>query len=84
MGHESTPELDHARAARQAARKVMPIQRYALGAEPDENLAAFTTMDERLAMVWPLSRLAYELAGLPIEPPPRSELVGKLVRRDDL
>jgi hypothetical protein len=66
---------------RRAARASMPIRRFALGAEPDENLVGSTTMNERLAMVWPLSRLAYELAGQFTEPAPRSQLAGRVVRR---
>lgn len=69
------------RAARRAARASMPIRRFALGEEPDENLSATTTMDERLAMVWPLSRLAYQFAGHPLAPPPRHELPGRVIRK---
>ncbi len=54
---------------------------FRLGEEPDEDLSAVTMMEERLAMVWPLSRLAYEIAGFPIEPPPRAQLHGVVVRR---
>ncbi len=71
---------DAERAARRAARANMPMRRFRLGEEPDEDLSAVTTMEERLAMMWPLSRLAYEIAGFPIEPPPRAQLHGVVLR----
>lgn len=72
---------DDVAAQRRAARAAMPIRRFALGSEPGENLEASTTQNERLAMMWPLSRLAYELAGQYTEPSPRSELAGRVIRR---
>ena len=72
--------LDESAQERRAARASMPIQRFTLGAEPDENLESTTTADERLAMVLTLSRLAYEVAGRLTEPPPRHALVGRVIR----
>jgi hypothetical protein len=68
---------------RHARRAAMPIRSFALGQEPSDDLSASTTMDERLAMVWPLTRAAYEAAGLPIDPPPRHLLPGRMIRPDD-
>ena len=82
-GERESDERTSGRQARRDARAAMPIRRFALGDEPDEDLSATTTMAERLAMVWPLSRLAWELAGQPTEPPPRSELPGRVIRRGE-
>lgn len=65
---------------RRARRATLPIRRFALGEEPSDDLSATTTMDERLAMVWPLSRAAFEAAGIPVDPPPRHLLPGRLIR----
>ena len=78
---DAAEDEDAARAARRAARANLPMRCFRLGEEPDEDLSAVTTMEERLAMVWPLSRLAYEIAGFPIEPPPRAQLHGVVLRR---
>ena len=78
---DPTASLDDAARARRAARSSMPMRRFALGAEPDENLMACSTAEERVAMVCELSRLAWQLAGQYNEPPPRSELVGRVIRR---
>ncbi len=61
----------------------MTIRRFKLGEEPDEDLSRVTTMNERLAMVWPLSLLAYELAGQRFEPVPRAQLVGRVIRQSE-
>jgi hypothetical protein len=73
---------DAERAARRASRANLPVRRFRLGEEPDEDLSAVTTMEERVAMMWPLSRLVYEIAGFDIEPPPRAELHGVVLRPD--
>jgi hypothetical protein len=68
---------------RRARRAALPIRSFALGQEPSDDLSASTTMDERLAMVWPLTRAAYEAAGLPLDPPPRHLLPGRVIRPED-
>jgi hypothetical protein len=73
---------DAERAARRAARANLPVRRFRLGEEPDEDLSAVTTMEERLAMMWPLSRLVYEIDGFDIVSPPRAELHGVVLRPD--
>lgn len=80
MPADRTDDED-ARAAQRAARPSVPIRRFVLGEEPDENLSATTTMDERLAMESPLSGLAYQLAGHPLAQPPRHELPGRVIRK---
>lgn len=80
MPADRTDDED-ARAARRAARPSVPIRRFVLGEEPDENLSATTTMDERLAVVWSVSRLAYQLAGHPLALPPLNQLPGRVIRK---
>ncbi len=47
-------------------RRNWPVSRFRLGAEPAPSLAASTTAEERLAMMWPLARDAWAVAGLPL------------------
>jgi len=61
----------------------MPIRRFELGQEPDELLIGSTTLDERLAMMWPLAKAAYEAAGIPTTSPPRHLLPVRIVRPED-
>lgn len=58
----------------------MPIRRFELGEEPADLLLDSTTVDERLAMMWPLAKAAYEAAGISITPPPRPLLAGRVLR----
>ncbi len=61
---------DNERAQR---RRSWPIRRFALGQEPGPSLAATTTAEERLAMMWPLALEAWSLAGRPLPDYPRSQ-----------
>ena len=65
-----TPE---ATALRAAARRTWPVRKFRLGAEPPDDLSAFTTPEERLAMMWPLALEAWELAGRPLPTYSRGE-----------
>jgi hypothetical protein len=47
-------------------RHAWPVRRYRLGEEPPDDLSTVTTVAERLAMMWPLTTQAWELAGLPL------------------
>jgi hypothetical protein len=40
-----------------------PIHRYQLGQEPPDDLSASTTPGDRLAMMWPLAREGWLIAG---------------------
>lgn len=44
-------------------RRGWPIRRYRLGQEPPDDLSDSTTPAERLAMMWPLAREGWLLAG---------------------
>jgi hypothetical protein len=68
------------RAQRKLARRSWPVRRFELGSEPDENLSASTTAEERLAMMWELSRQAWALSGRPSPAYDRSEAPGRVVR----
>jgi len=54
-------------------RSSWPVRSYALGAEPGDDLSGSTTPAERLAMMWPLTLEAWELAGRPIPAYTRAE-----------
>jgi hypothetical protein len=67
---------------RRARRAKLPIRKFTLGDEPSDDLTATTTMDERLAMVWPLSKAAFEAAGISTTSPPRHLLPGRVIREE--
>ncbi len=60
-------------AARALARRSWPVRTFRLGAEPGDDLSAFTTPEERLAMMWPLALEAWELTGRPVPAYAREE-----------
>jgi hypothetical protein len=52
--------------SRAAARSSWPVRRFRLGEEPGDDLSAFTTPLERLAMMEGLAREAWALTGRPL------------------
>lgn len=46
------------------ARSKWPVRVYRLGAEPGDDLSGTTSVEARVAMIWPLTMEAWELAGL--------------------
>jgi len=62
------------------ARRSWPIRRYRLGEEPDDDISAVSTGEERLAMMWPLARDAWLLAGRVIPAYSRLEAPGRVIR----
>jgi hypothetical protein len=56
------------------------IRRYALGEEPDDNLAAETTAAERVGMVWELSLRSWLLSGRELPDYDRRCAPGRVVR----
>ena len=80
--HSKGPPEHSDAAGRRAARARWPIQRYALGEEPSEDLSAHTTASERLAMVWPLTVLSWRLAGREIPTYERRDMPGRLVPQE--
>ena len=58
--------MDEGKRARAHARKAWKVARYTLGQEPSEDLSQETTMEERLAMLWPLAKETWAIMGKPL------------------
>jgi len=58
-----------------------PIRKYALGEEPAVDPLDRSTVDERLASMWPLARAAYRLAGVPLPTYSRAQMPGIMIRK---
>ncbi len=69
------------RAARERARKRRdwPVRVFRLGMEPGDDLSASTTVDERLAMMWPLAVEAWTLSGRTLPDYDRKNIPGRLI-----
>ena len=72
--------MDSAREARRAARARWPVRRFRLEDAPGPDLSATTTAEERLAMMWPLAREAWSLAGRAIPDYPRDRMPIRVIR----
>ena len=57
-----------------------PVRKFRLADEPGPDLSATTTADQRLAMMWPLARDAWTLAGRTIPDYPRARMPVRVVR----
>ena len=68
------------RLAMATERGSWPIRRYRLGAEPSDDLSDSTTPEERLAMMWPLAREGWLLAGRPLPMYSRENLPSRIFR----
>lgn len=69
------------RAARRRQRaEEWPVRRYALGHEPPLDPLDSTTVDERLALMWPLAIEMWELSGREVPDYRRDEAPGNLRR----
>ena len=75
--------MNAAEEARRAARAYWPVRKFRLEEEPGPDLSATTTADERLAMMWPLAREAWTLAGRPIPDYPRHRMPVQVIRPPD-
>ena len=78
--------MDSARETRRTARARWPVRRFRLEDAPGPDLSATTTAEERLAMMWPLAREAWSLAGRAIPDYPRDRMPIRVIRPsgDDL
>ena len=56
------------------------VRRYRLGAEPGDDLSASTTPEQRLALVWDLSRRLWALTGGPSASMPRDKIPVRIIR----
>ena len=72
-----------ARAERRRQRASQwPVRRFELGQEPLRDPTDQSTVDERLAMMWPLAKEAWSVAGKPIAAYERKDMPGTLTRRE--
>lgn len=65
---------------RRQARGFWPIRRVALAEEELTDPRDTSTVDERIALVWTLTRQQWAFAGLEMPTYSRAEMPGKLVR----
>ena len=80
LGDSGAGPGNSAREARRAARAQWPVRKFRLAEEPGPDLSATTTASERLAMMWPLARDAWTLAGRAIPDYPRDRMPVRVVR----
>jgi hypothetical protein len=57
-----------------------PVRRFNLGQEPLRDALDRSTVDERIAMMWPLAKEAWSVAGMPIAAYDRKSMPGRLTR----
>ncbi len=74
------PDEHRERQARAASRRSWPMRTFPLGGEPSDDISRYTTATERLAMMWPLSRNAWLLAGRPLPDYARHSVPGRVMR----
>ena len=58
-----------------------PLRRFDLGHEPIRDSLDRSTVDDRIAMMWPLAKEAWAVAGKPIAAYERRNMPGTLVQR---
>jgi hypothetical protein len=73
-------DTEGARERRRAARARWPIARFRLGEEPSDDLSETTTPAERIAMMWPLAKEAWKLAGRALPTYDRRNMPARLFR----
>lgn len=66
---------------RRRARAAWPIRQVALGSEELADPRIPDSVDERIAMVWTLTRQQWAFAGLEIPRYSRAEMPGRVIRR---
>jgi hypothetical protein len=69
-------------AERAAKRNGWPVQRFQLGSEPSHEVVG-ATMNERLAMMWPLALDAWASTGKPLPSYERHNMPGRVIRTRD-
>jgi hypothetical protein len=69
---------------RRAAAEHWPVRAYRLEAEPARDPLDRSTIDERLAMMWPLAVQAWSVAARALPNYARSEAPGKVIRGREL
>ncbi|MGZ3474015.1 MAG: hypothetical protein ACXWUG_06575, partial [Polyangiales bacterium] len=66
---------------RRRARAGWPVRKIALRDEELTDPRDTSTVDERLALVWELTRRQWEFAGLPMPVDTRAQMPGRVIRR---
>ncbi|OGU01798.1 MAG: hypothetical protein A2085_08005 [Gemmatimonadetes bacterium GWC2_71_10] len=64
-----------------AERSALPVRVFTLGQEPPDDLSASTTVEERLSMVWELTRRMWEFTGRPLPAYSRRSMPVRVARR---
>jgi hypothetical protein len=59
-----------------------PLGRFDLGLEPSRDPLDRSTIDDRIALMWPLAKQAWSVAGLVIPRYDRRTMPGVLLRRE--
>ena len=80
LGGSGAGPVGSTRETRRTARAQWPVRKFRLADEPGPDLSATTTADQRLAMMWPLARDAWTLAGRTIPDYPRDRMPVRVVR----
>jgi hypothetical protein len=62
------------------SRRDWPIRVYHLGEEPSDDLSACTSPEQRIEMVWELTRRMWTLSGRPWPDYPRAAMPGRVIR----
>ena len=63
-----------------ATRRHLPVRMYRLSEEPNDDLSAFTTPEQRLAMVAVLTGRMWGLTGRPVPSYDRAAMPGRVLR----
>jgi hypothetical protein len=72
--------MEKTSASRTRDRRTWPVKKYKLGEEPSDDLSGSTTPEERLAMMWELSRQAWLMAGRDLPVYDRKTTPGRVFR----
>ncbi len=65
---------------RRRARHNWPIRKLELGQETSDDISAETTMQDRLAIMWPLAVRAWTFSGRELPRYSRAEIPGRIIR----
>ena len=81
-GDAGGQDAEAAREERRTARSRWPVRAFRMEDEPGPDLRSTTTPEERLAMMWPLAREAWTLAGRAIPDYPRHGMPVRIIHPD--
>lgn len=56
------------------------MRKFELGREPSDDISAESTVEERLAMMWPLAVRAWTLSGRTLPSYLRAKIPGRIIR----